>query len=177
MNSILRTNNFLQFDPFTVDEIIKLATDIEIDKSSGIPEFNSRIFKDVLQEIPEVFCKMYNGSITEGHFPDTWSSCLVIPIPKSGSLQQVTNWRPISILLIQGKIMEHLVHKRLMPFLLDKQIISHHQFRFMPGRSTSQAIFEVTKYLYDNINKGIIVDLSLLTYLRHLIPYITRDCF
>ena len=41
-----------------------------------------------------------------------------------------------------------------MPFLVDNNIISGNQYGFMPGKSTSQAIFEVTKYLYDNINKG-----------------------
>ena len=154
VDSIPHNGNVLEFDPFTIDEIIKLATNIEIDKSSGIPEFNSRIFKDVLQSLPGVFCKMYNKSITEGIFPNNWSSGLVIPIPKSGSLQYVTNWRPISILPIQGKIMEHLVHSRLMTYLLGNQIINQHQYGFMPGRSTVHAIFEVTKYLYDNINKG-----------------------
>ena len=41
-----------------------------------------------------------------------------------------------------------------MPFILENDIISNNQYGFVPGRSTSQAIFEVTKYLYDNINKG-----------------------
>ena len=37
---------------------------------------------------------------------------------------------------------------------MNNTIINEHQYGFMPGRSTSHAIFEVTKYLYDNINKG-----------------------
>ena len=154
INLIPPVENVLNFDPFTTNEIIKLATDIEIDKSSGIPEFNSRIFKDVLQTIPGIFCNIYNKSLSEGVFPRSWSNWLVVPIPKAGSLQNVSNWRPISVLPIRGKILEHLVHSRLMPFLIDNQIISEHQYGFMPGKSTSQAIFEVTKYLYDNINRG-----------------------
>ena len=114
--------NILDSD-FTVDEILRLATNIEIDQSSGIPELDSKIFKDIIQIFP-------------------------------GSLQNVSNWRPISILPIQGKILEHLIHKQIMLFLVDNKIINEHQFGFMPGKPTSHAIFNVTKYSYDTINKG-----------------------
>ena len=154
VNLIPAAENILEFDPFTIDEIIRLATEIEIDKSSGIPEFNSIIFKDVITTISGVFCKIYKKSLDEGIFPSSWSTGTVIPLPKSGSLQNVSNWRHISILPIQGKILEYLIHKRIMPFLLDNNVVSEHQYGFMPGRSTSEAVFEVTKYLYDNINKG-----------------------
>ena len=154
LGDIERPNVTLGFDPFTIDEVIKLSTQIETDKSSGIPDFNSRIFKDVLKHIPGVFCNMYNKSLVEGDFPISWSKGVVYPIPKAGSLQHASNWRPISILPIQGKILEHLIHKRIMSFIIDNGIISLNQFGFMPGRSTSQAIFEVSKFLFDNINTG-----------------------
>ena len=41
-------DNTLEFDPITIDEVVRLSVDIEIGKSSGIPEFNSNIFKDVI---------------------------------------------------------------------------------------------------------------------------------
>ena len=154
LDQIDKSDELLGFDPFTIDEVIRLSTEIEVDKSSGIPEFNSTVFKDVIKTIPGVFCTMYNKSIEEGIFPTGWSKGIVIPIPKAGSLQHASNWRPISILPIQGKILEHLIHSRLMPFIMENNIISCNQYGFMPGRSTSHTIFELTKYLFDNINKG-----------------------
>ena len=139
----------LEFDPFTIDEVIRFSSDIETDKSSGIPEFNCKVFKDVIKTIPGVFCKLYNKSVEEGIFPESWSKGIVIPIPKAGSLQHASNWRPISILPIQGKHLEHLVHSRLMPYIMGNNIISCNQYGFMPGRSTSHVIFELSKYLFD----------------------------
>ena len=43
--------NILDSD-FTVDEILRLATNIEIDQSRGIPELDSKIFKDIIQIFP-----------------------------------------------------------------------------------------------------------------------------
>ena len=54
----------------------------------------------------------------------------------------------------EPQILEHLIHSRLMPFVMENNIISCNQYGFMPGRSTSHAIFELTKYLFDNTNKG-----------------------
>ena len=154
LDQIDNPDEILGIDPFTIDEVIRLSSEIEVDKSSGIPEFNSKVFKDVIKAIPGVFCTMYNKSIEEGIFPVGWSKGIVIPIPKAGLLQYASNWRPISILPIQGKILEQLIHSRLMPFVMENNIISCNQYGFMPGRSTSHAIFELTKYLFDNINKG-----------------------
>ena len=42
----------------------------------------------------------------------------------------------------------------MISYIIENGIQSEKQFGFVPGRSTSQAIFEVTKYAYDNINKG-----------------------
>ena len=159
---IVKPDATLDFDPFTIDEVIKLSSEIEIEKSSGIPDFNSKIFKDTIKTIPSIFCRMYNKSVVEGIFPVSWSKGTVIPIPKAGSLQQASNWRPISILPIQGKILEHLIQKRIMTFLLENNIISSNQYGFMPGRSTAQAIFEVSKYSFDNINKGNICGLVFI---------------
>ena len=154
LDEIEMPDELLRFDPFTIDEVIRFSNEIEIDKSSGIPNLNSRIFKDVIKVIPGAFCKMYNKSVEEGIFPISWSKGTVIPIPKAGSLQYASNWRPISILPVQGKILEHLIQKRLMSFIVEKNIVSSNQYGFMPGKSTSQAIFEVTKFLFDNINRG-----------------------
>ena len=56
----------LEFDPITMDEVIRLSVDIKINKSSGIPEFNNTIFKDVIKTLPKVFCKVFNKSIEGG---------------------------------------------------------------------------------------------------------------
>ena len=84
LDQIDMPEEFLEFDPFTIDEVIRLSSEIEVDKSSGIPEFNSKVFNDVIKTIPGVFCKIYNKSIKEGIFPVNCSKGIVIQIPKAG---------------------------------------------------------------------------------------------
>ena len=84
---------------------------------------------------------------------------------KCGDSELVCNWRPISIVPLPGKVMEKLVHKLLLDIILERNILSKLQYGFVPGRSTSQAVFKLYKDLSTAINNGnlfglLYVDLS-----------------
>ena len=51
-----------------------------------------------------------------------------------------------------GKLLEKIVHARLLKYLLEQNILSDYQFGFLPGRSTQLAIFELTKQIYSSLN-------------------------
>ena len=54
----------------------------------------------------------------------------VIPIFKSGSMAEIDNYRPISILSTLSKILEKMLHKQLMKHLEFNGFLSEHQFGF-----------------------------------------------
>ena len=45
LDQIDKPDEILGIDPFTIDEVIRLSSEIDVDKSSGIPEFNSKFLK------------------------------------------------------------------------------------------------------------------------------------
>ena len=69
----------------------------------------------------------------------------VIPIFKTGDLQEFSNYRPISILPQFSKILEKIFHSRLTSFLNNKQILYEGQYGFRKKHSTSMAIFELVE--------------------------------
>ena len=99
------------------DEVLKLIQDINVNKSSGLTHLNNKSLKSVLKVLSSQFTFIFNSSIETGYFPNSWKDALVIPIPKSGDLSSVTNFRPISILPQPGKIMEKLVHDKLTHYI------------------------------------------------------------
>ena len=58
---------------------------------------------------------------------------------------------------IFAKILEKIVHRRLFQFFNDNSIISSFQYGFCPGKSTQQAIFDLTKFIYSALNHKKIV--------------------
>ena len=69
-----------------------------------------------------------NESFRQGVFPDNLKVGMVYPIHKVDSEIVCTNYRPISILHIFGKLLEKLMQKRLSDYLNKCNILYDHQF-------------------------------------------------
>lgn len=100
--------------------------------------------------------KIFNLSLQKGEFLDTWKFSFVTPIYKSGSKQDVTNYRPISKLQIIPKVFEALVKKRM--FDAVRQGISENQHGFVSGRSTTTNLTLFSNFCIKGIERGNQVD-------------------
>ena len=65
--------------------------------------------------------------------------------------QNDSNYRPITLLSNLDKIIEKLMHKRLMGFLNDQKVLYKKQFGFQKNFSTAHAVIS----LIENIEKAI----------------------
>ena len=66
--------------------------------------------------------------------PHAWKTAHITPVYKSGTKNDVTNYRPISLLSTLSKVLERLVHNAIYPIL--HNIIKPEQHGFVLGRST-----------------------------------------
>jgi hypothetical protein len=74
---------------------------------------------------------LLNTSWTSGCVPDAWKLRIVVPIPKPGKpLEQVSGYRPITLLPCMGKIMEWMVLSCLQYTLEKKNVFSSLQLGF-----------------------------------------------
>ena len=155
-NNVIEDSSFRD-DDFNLhevedDEVRKYVNKIKTHKASGHNYVNARVLKDILLLIiPQLAC-MFNNSISSGIFPDKWAIGTIVPIPKTGDLSNMSIWRPITLLLAISKIMERMVHKQQMFYMLANDKLSEHQYGFRPGRSTADAVLELTSYIYGSIN-------------------------
>ena len=75
------------------------------------------------------------------------------PFFKKGSKIECSNYRPISLLSNLDKIIEKLMHKKLMEVLNEQKIIYYKQYLFRKGFWTAHAIIN----LIDNWNSSLMV--------------------
>ena len=81
---------------------------------------------------------IFNLSVTTGVFPAVWKQATVIPLYKNrGKAEDPSNYRPVSLLPALGKALDKIQSQRLLKHLVDQQLISPHQFGFIPGKSTT----------------------------------------
>ena len=99
---------------------------------------------------------IFNQSLKSSVFPKIWKEGKVTPIYKSGDRSNMSNYRPITVLPILGKILERLAHTQIYSYLSENKILSQSQFGFRPKLSTSTALAFFTDSILDNADNGLI---------------------
>ena len=154
MENVYNTNANFTFDEnmLNVEEVLNLIREIDINKSSCVDKINSKFCKEAMLSIPNVICQIMCKSLRTGQIPTAWTRGTINVIPKDGDLTNPGNWRPITQTSIFAKILEKLVHKRLLMYLMANNFLTDYQFGFLPSRSTQLAIFELLKQIYSAFN-------------------------
>ena len=108
-----------------------------------------------------------NSSLQSMVFPDLMKIVIVSPVFKTGDTADISNYRPISVLLCFSKILEHVMYNRLYKYLTDQNITPLHpqQFGSRKDHSTDHAVAQLVDQIYesfenDNHTVSIFVDLS-----------------
>ena len=112
------------------------------------------LLKDAAEVIAKPSTFIINSSLVTGVVPTKWKMTKVIPIFKSGSMAEIDNYRPISILPTLSKMLERMVHKQLMKHLEFNGFLSEHQFGFRPNRSTELAVNFFTELIRKQADEG-----------------------
>ena len=79
-----------------------------------------------------------------GSYPTQWSRGIIRPIHKSGSKNDPSNYRGITLLNIAGKLFTSILNQRLLDWAESTNLINEAQFGFRQGRRTTDAIFILT---------------------------------
>ena len=118
----------------SIEDVINLVKNINIYKSSGLPDTPSRLLKDGFLALVGQLKFVMNLSLKTGIFPDMWKIATVTPIPKSGDLTNVNNVRPISQTALPGKLLEKHIHTKLVSFLEENNLLSNNQGGFRKNK-------------------------------------------
>ena len=103
--------------------------------------------------------------MTIGIFPTRLKYSQIVRIFKKGNKQELTNYRPISLLTSFSKIFEKVIYRRLYDHVTHYKILANEQYGFKNNHSTDKAIYHLTnnilKVLDDNqLVGGIFCDLT-----------------
>ena len=121
--------------------------------------------KDCAHELAPHIAHNINLSLKYAIIPTDMKTAKVTPIYKDGEKCQFTNYRPISVLPIISKILEHCVYTQLIDHLEHHNLLSSKQFGFRKKRSTESACVIFLDHIHramDNskLTGALFVDLS-----------------
>jgi Reverse transcriptase (RNA-dependent DNA polymerase) len=112
----------------------------------------SLLFSSPFSSISNPIIHIFNKSLQLGIVPRSLKIAKVIPIYKSGDVQDMNNYRPISLLCSFSKILEKIVFLRFMHYLDSNNILSSKQYGFRPKHSTYHPMLNLTNKAFSALN-------------------------
>ena len=119
-------------DSEVFDELRKLSLDVATEPD----DISSVVLRSCTQSLGYPLTSPFNLSLSQGVVPDDWKISNVTPVYKSGDTALTSNYRPISLLSLCSKILERIIHNKLMKHLVEHDLLSGRLFGFRPGSST-----------------------------------------
>jgi hypothetical protein len=119
--------------PVTKIEMINTIKSLNNKNSSGYDRISNKILKCCANEVSKPFTFICSSSIASGIFPERFKFAIVRPIHKKGDRMEMTNYRPISLLISVSKIIETLMFNRLNQYLHANEILASELFGFRKG--------------------------------------------
>ena len=125
---------------------------------------SAALLKNLINAVSFLLSILFNLSISSGTVPKSWKCAIVIPVFKSGEAKSSTNYRPISLTSIASKVMEGIVKDSIVRHCNSNNLLSDHQFGFLPRRSANLQLLQYHDLVATNCAKGYQVDSVYLDF-------------
>ena len=140
--------------PTTPVEIANVITSLNNKKAIRSKDIDTYFIKISSVIITPIFSKLFNRCLFKGEFLKCLKIAEIILIFKKGSVTNVSNYQPISLLLQFDKIKKNYLN-RIINFIDKYILLSDHQFGFGQNSSTIHAVTYIHDNLIKNVDKGL----------------------
>lgn len=89
--------------------VLKAINNLNNSSAKDIYKLDAAFLKKHSHILVNPLTHVINTSIRTSQFPDIWKKALVKPIYKSGSTDEVANYRPISLLPVMSKVLDKII--------------------------------------------------------------------
>ena len=129
-------------------------------KAPGPNKITAHQLKNLPANSRAFLVDIFNQALSAGYFPDVYKKATMTLIPKSGTPgTDIRDKRPISLLNVDGKLLDKILMGRLNDFLDDNNLQNPRQHGFRPNRGTQSAIATLYETISRNLGNKLKVDI------------------
>jgi len=150
-------NNQIILESIPTTETLNLLEHLDTNKITSPDNLPSFVLKNLARHIAEPLTSIFNKSIETGVFPERLKIAHINPIHKKGNRQDISNYRPISLLSHIAKIFEKLLHKKIYSQI--SKLISSKQHGFLPKKSTTTNLSIQMDHIINSIDNNSQIDI------------------
>ena len=133
-------------------------------KTLGPDELHPRVLKELATELGPVFAQLFQKSLDTGEIPKEWSLANICPLYKKGDRALACNYRPVSLICVPCKILEHIVCSNIMAHLDEYELLSDRQHAFRKRHSCETQLTTVINDWVKILDNGGQADTFILDF-------------
>ena len=133
-------------------------------KSPGPDDIFPRILKECKEQLDEPIARIFMKSLDTGIVPRLWRQANVVPIFKKGDKAEGSNYRPISLTSVVGKMLEAIIAKEIRKHLDEHHLIKHSQHGFSKGKSCLTNLLSFYRKVFETLDSGDRYDIVFLDF-------------
>ena len=130
------------------EKILNIIRSLNPNKAHGWDEISIRMIKISDASLLTPLRIIFTICLRQGEFPEIWKCANVVPVHKENEKNVKSNYRPISLLSIFGKMFEKLVYDSLYSHLVFCNLLNPNQSGFRPGDSTVNQLISITHTIF-----------------------------
>lgn len=127
---------------FSVEKTKKAIAGMKSNSAPGNDGIQAIYYKKCADVIATPLTKLFMMSYREGRWPEEWLHATVTPLFKKGSRANKANYRGISLMLVQAKLMERSIKNDIVSWFKEKGKWAPIQHAFREKRSTTTCLLE-----------------------------------
>jgi len=149
----LDTNEVIPYnEPISM---LELHTALKQSKNSspGADKISYALLKKIHPTALSFLLSIYNSVWKSNTYPKQWLTAIALPFLKPGKPNsEASSYRPIALTNCMGKLMERIIHTRLMNHLEANDHISPIQFGFRKNHCTTDPLMRLSTHVQENIH-------------------------
>ena len=146
--------NTFYFSPISVNDILTAIGDCKSKSSLDFCNIDMNIIKIVFNFILDPLTYIFNLIICDSTIPDNMKISVITPLLKKGKLDDINNYRPISLLSQFSKISEKIIYNRFLHFNDKHNLLYAKQYGFIRNSSTSHALYDHYNFIESNLERN-----------------------
>ena len=132
-NTITPAQTTFKFQRISEETVMKKLATLDERKATGPDKISAKLLKMVAPSVAPSLTSLFKHSILSGQFPSEWKEANVIPVPKSGDKDLMSNYHPVSIIPVFAKVFEGLIHHQVYEYQEQKGLLKDVQSGYYSG--------------------------------------------
>ena len=150
----------------TSSDVCTAVQRVNRNSSPGLDGISNRLIFEGRSTLIPVLVNFFNLLLQIGDMPNEWRFSNIVPIHKGGSYSSPSNYRPISVTSSVCKILERIIHCKILCYMNVNGLLSSSQHGFLPRRSCLTAHLEFLHDITALLDSGTCVDVVYFDFIK-----------